>query len=155
MTIDFAIEPRRVITRSRLSSWLSGAMISERFAIDDDLTAFEHILDLRPRDMGPPIAHVDGYSIHPVSDHASDDPCIVVMTHRIIGFYHGPSVYIAPAHRGNGLGAAAIAASAQHEKTTRFSPGTVMGFSPAGYRAHESAWSIENDSIHQICIETV
>ena len=144
--IDLLIEPRTILTRRRFSTWMACALVSPTFDISDDLTPYEHLLELDAAcpDVLPAVATLNEYRFHPVSEMVCDDPAFVVLRRRdVVGFYLGPAVYVVPNHRGQRLGAAVIVAAAQHEGVPRIKVAEPLGFSPSGHAAHRDAWELE------------
>lgn len=59
---------------------------------------------------------------------------------KVVGFYAGSSLWIAPAHRGRGMSSPLILAAATHRGGTVLPPGVVFqGYTAAGLAAHRAA----------------
>lgn len=135
-------KPRPVLTKTKQSAWLSGALKSGKFTVDP--SGFEHLFNLDDTELAALVASRGVVAIHGLTDGIEDDLCLVARHDRqTVGFYCGIMAFVAPAFRRQGIAAALIAASAQHFEETLITPGLAIGMTQDGWSAHRAAHRLE------------
>lgn len=123
------------------------AFVSDAFEFDGRCGDYEYYLE-QELDISSVVFERDGYAIQCDGDEDMQD---VVLIHdgKAVGFYADLMIWIDPEHRGKGLSVDMVTAFADHygagayrDLEKRLSP---LGFSVAGWRAHEKAAEIARE----------
>lgn len=118
------------------------AMVAEKFSIDGRKDEDYETLWIYAEDqdcLRPAVWGSDSYSIHEIEDYHPEGTFVLLYNGKPVGFYTDAQCWIDVAHRGKGLSTPLILAAADFHGGSPTQNEWGLGFSDAGYKAHQAA----------------